>query len=359
VLPRRRALTKKFPDLELIDEDGEPREFDKDVDFKKMLTVEIDAPTEDANIAQAEDEVSYEKFAEWWAQRTGDDEPEISVLPAALVERIDEICGYEVLEKRDGASLWNFLRPRLMTLIMLRSSWGRVGDLLEGNTSKSSIFEQKALPATVRHPDSSFSSRWDVAQIFFLGYVSVMVPLGACFDLTAEPATFSFWLEVVVDVYFITGPRLPLLPLASRQARPLFTGCCDELLLQTLYSASGRLFGRAMASLSSICPRSRSDTSRDGPSSILYRVCRWVTSKSFSKTQMMTGAQETEKRVGATLKLSRRCGCSVSENCCELLASKNCCRSMKTNSMRTNIWGLCSHSCQFSSWGISSDVSSS
>ena len=108
------ALTKKFPDLELLDATAdEPSEFNLEADFEMMLAIRSDADGEGSPRAgggggggagaeegaekleavEGEEQLAtFEQFQEWWAIRTGDNDPEISVLPAGLVSRIDEMC---------------------------------------------------------------------------------------------------------------------------------------------------------------------------------------------------------------------------------------------------------------------------
>ena len=49
----------------------------------------------------------------------------------------------------------------------------------------------------------AFAAYWDVAQIFALVYVSILVPFRACMDIAVPVDSFAFWLEVIVDIYFI------------------------------------------------------------------------------------------------------------------------------------------------------------
>ena len=93
---------------------------------------------------------------------------------------------------------------RSAALIELKNSWGAVGDLIDNQAAASSIFAAKPLPRCIRHPDSDFSTKWDMLQVCALGYVSVMVPLRTCFDLdNNDTSTFGFWLEAIVDAYFV------------------------------------------------------------------------------------------------------------------------------------------------------------
>lgn len=63
-------------------------------------------------------------------------------------------------------------------------------------------------------PDSTFSAVWDLSSILFLGYVSVTVPLRACFDIGVPVMSFGFWFDNLIDFYFlidvVTKTRNPL-----------------------------------------------------------------------------------------------------------------------------------------------------
>jgi hypothetical protein len=61
-----KILAKKFPKIEFIPP------FDLEKDFEKM---DIDN----------EGEVTYDQFERWWRDRTGDDDPDIPVLPESMV----------------------------------------------------------------------------------------------------------------------------------------------------------------------------------------------------------------------------------------------------------------------------------
>ena len=53
------------------------------------------------------------------------------------------------------------------------------------------------------HPEDRFRQIWDILQVFFLIYVGIMIPLREGFDMSYEIASDQFWIELVVDSYFI------------------------------------------------------------------------------------------------------------------------------------------------------------
>ena len=187
-----KTLVKKFPKLEL-----DPP-FDLHRDFQEMDT-------------DGHGEVSFPEFDYWWRTRTGDDDPDIPVLPESMVKKIDEISRINLklggfpedsVGTRKGAELWDFLRPRLRLLVELEKRWGNIHRLYP-TASASSVFEDKPLPDWIRNPDSPFSTKWDLAQVAALLYVSFIVPFRTSMDITTPVDTVAFWFDVVVDFYFI------------------------------------------------------------------------------------------------------------------------------------------------------------
>ncbi len=109
---------------------------------------------------------TYDDFAAWFRFRTGDDEPDIPVLPEYMVRKVgalstqikheeairgsfrerkrgndksatnenglDSLVGSSGPARRparSGKELWGFLAPRLNVLVALQNQWGRVSDL--------------------------------------------------------------------------------------------------------------------------------------------------------------------------------------------------------------------------------------
>eukprot|EP01043_Picozoa_sp_COSAG02_P022046 COSAG02_NODE_1134_length_14376_cov_382.343700_2_plen_705_part_00 len=56
---------------------------------------------------------------------------------------------------------------------------------------------------TVIDEASSFRKRWDMVQVLALFYVAVVVPLRTGFGIELDPGSAGWWMELVVDVYFI------------------------------------------------------------------------------------------------------------------------------------------------------------
>lgn len=55
------------------------------------------------------------------------------------------------------------------------------------------------------NPFSKFRGDWDLAQTFMLFYIMMAVPYRIGFDDSVEPWSFWFWLDVIIDGYFMCG----------------------------------------------------------------------------------------------------------------------------------------------------------
>jgi hypothetical protein len=60
----------------------------------------------------------------------------------------------------------------------------------------------------IYHPDGVVRKRWDMVQVFALLYVALLVPFRTGFGIDLEPFHFEWWLELVVDLYFIADIAL-------------------------------------------------------------------------------------------------------------------------------------------------------
>lgn len=103
--------------------------------------------------------------------------------------------------KRSGKELWAFLRPRLRLLVQLQHQWGSMHEVYGSHNV--SLFENTQVPVDIRDPDSKFSEWWDMAQVTFLLYVAYAVPSRTAFDIDTPLDNAWFYVDVVVDVYFI------------------------------------------------------------------------------------------------------------------------------------------------------------
>lgn len=161
----------------------------KGVDFDPPFSLEQDFALMDV---QQRGAVSWDEFLEWFTDRTGDDEPDIPVLPEYMVRKVVENSGraavvhnpakqqpsskmgthrsgmelWTLLKNRhvrSGSELWALLRLRLGMLVQLQKQWGTIGNLYQGK--RENIFEDNTVPRFIRDPDSSFCAYWDLVQV--------------------------------------------------------------------------------------------------------------------------------------------------------------------------------------------------
>jgi CRP-like cAMP-binding protein len=195
-------------------------------DWDRMVHLEaVEAAQRDpsgVDDAQAEPiQVSFGAFQMWWKERTYDDEPNIPVLPEYMVQQLRDVrietdgdvymtgddgdpLSPRKQQTRSGRELWGILRPRLKLIASLQRLWGNVHELYAASAQSQHEFTTERLPCGMRHPNSVFSTFWDSVQVVFLIWVSAMVPLRVCFDVTVDPLTVTWWLDVILDAYFIT-----------------------------------------------------------------------------------------------------------------------------------------------------------
>ena len=185
-----KTLQKKFPKIELIPP------FNLERDFAQMDTA-------------GHGEVTYKEFEAWWKSRTGDDDPDIPVLPESMVKKINDLAKQKLppLDRTNrpegftGKELWRFLIPRLKQMVELEKRWGDIHALYP-NASSSSIFEDKPIPPYIRDPDGAFATYWDLVQVIVLLYVSFSFPFTYAFDIITSPKDTLFWWDLFVDCYF-------------------------------------------------------------------------------------------------------------------------------------------------------------
>ena len=162
--------------------------------------------------------VTFADFEAWWKDRNGIDDPDIPVLPEYMAKMANELSMdpkallWKMKEakalkdgtdppKKTGSDLWDFLRPRLRMLVTMQSQWGDLRDIYESHTT--SFFAYDPLPKWIRDPDSAFSGVWDMSQLMLLFYVSFTVPYRVCFEIDVPFGSSWFWVDNLVDVYFI------------------------------------------------------------------------------------------------------------------------------------------------------------
>ena len=98
------------------------------------------------------------------------------------------------------------LSQKLKVLVQLRSTWGPLHNMYEARTQ--SHFEEQPLHAWTQDPDSAFTSTRDLLSVVMLLYVSAAVPLRVCFGVGVALWSPTFFVEVIVDLFFVVDVAL-------------------------------------------------------------------------------------------------------------------------------------------------------
>jgi CRP-like cAMP-binding protein/Ca2+-binding EF-hand superfamily protein len=169
--------------------------------------------------------INFNSFESWWKEKVGINDPDLPVLPEFMVTRIAEkiaaqdawedamhlqSCGKE--QKRKSESVveqnWHSLRYKLKAMVRMQNQWGSLATIYDA--SSDSDYQEPPLPAWTRDPDSTFSMAWDLVSVLFLLYVTATVPLRACFGESVDLWSVGFYIDLLVDVFFITDVVLNL-----------------------------------------------------------------------------------------------------------------------------------------------------
>ena len=96
---------------------------------------------------------------------------------------------------------WTTLAEKLKALVKMRGHWGDLHSIYE--TRAESMFEQQPLPPWIRDPESEFSRVWDITSAVLLLFVCFATPVRACFGVAIELWSFAFWLDLLIDTFFM------------------------------------------------------------------------------------------------------------------------------------------------------------
>eukprot|EP01050_Picozoa_sp_SAG11_P005934 SAG11_NODE_439_length_9453_cov_8.007483_4_plen_534_part_00 len=99
--------------------------------------------------------------------------------------------------RRNGYELWKLLIRRLEIVLLVRKWSDDSG--IRYSSANAQISPNSAF---VRDPEGTVSTYWNVLQLILLLYVTVTVPYNIAFDID-EKCGFSFWIEVLIDAYFV------------------------------------------------------------------------------------------------------------------------------------------------------------
>lgn len=151
--------------------------------------------------------INFAGFEEWWKFKAGISDPDIPVLPEYMVsqisEKVEALSAWNAAKtgQVDKLSSWQVMREKVLQVVRMQSQWGSLWNIYETRTE--SVYEDTELPKWIRDPDSAMSTCWDLSQLVFLLYVTVTVPTRACFAYRVELWSAAFWVDVIVDLYFV------------------------------------------------------------------------------------------------------------------------------------------------------------
>lgn len=124
---------------------------------------------------------------------------------------------------RSGEQLWRILRAKWKIFQASRSILGTMrtlhGTAVSGDEDQVKLtgdtMEDAALARQLARqrccffvPDSPLRQKWDLIQMLMIMYVGILIPYREAFDVEIDAGSTAFWLDVVVDLYFIVvrGP---------------------------------------------------------------------------------------------------------------------------------------------------------
>ena len=160
--------------------------------------------------------VNFASFEAWWKGRAGIVEADIPVLPEFMVLRIAEkvkanenwnqlleetLPGGKAAQRPRRSKNWTTLAEKLRAMVRMKTSWGELHDIY--STHAESAYEAAPLPPWTRDPESTFSMFWDVALVLMLLFVTWTVPLRVCFEIDIELWSPAFFVDLVVDLFFV------------------------------------------------------------------------------------------------------------------------------------------------------------
>ena len=66
-----------------------------------------------------------------------------------------------------------------------------------------SLFDSQSIPDGLYDPDSTFMKYWDLFQFCALTYIILIIPVRVGFAVEIDLLSFPFFLDLIIDVYFI------------------------------------------------------------------------------------------------------------------------------------------------------------
>ena len=199
--------------------------FDLDADWKRLEGSWKKPLAHKEGEDSSEFRLGFSDFERWWKARLGIQDSNIPVIPEYMAQKIEDASMFGVDGKRrqrpmelkragrddlsgkqqrmrNGKELWEELKPRVLALVKMQRQWGELHKIYD--SSSTSRLQHQDLPPTIRDPDSRFSAVWDLTQVILLLYVTVTVPLRAGFEIDVALWSFGFFIDALIDLYFVT-----------------------------------------------------------------------------------------------------------------------------------------------------------
>jgi hypothetical protein len=184
-----------------------PPEFNIDRDWGYVTSGSQLTDPSDQHLA-----VSWSEFERWWKNRCGVVETNTPIIPEYHLRQLQNrrqlgarstiatsaINGSETM----GSNRWRVLRPQLVALAAMNLVW-RANDANLGAHGNMSAYARGLIPRGIRDPESTFSVVWDIAQMIFLLYVSIVVPYRTCFGVEIQLFSLIWFWDTIMDVYFL------------------------------------------------------------------------------------------------------------------------------------------------------------
>ena len=180
---------------------GPDSKFEVDSEWDSMAKVAFGEGTELG--------INFATFEGWWREKVGIRDTDVPVLPEYLVSQASaKVKSQQIMNAaQTGIPLWQLehkpwdsTRRKLTELVRMQRQWGGLWDIYE--TRNESVFDNDAVGISIRDPESTFSTLWDMVSLSFLLYVTATAPIRACFGIEDELWSTTFWFDLVVDVFF-------------------------------------------------------------------------------------------------------------------------------------------------------------
>ncbi len=187
-----------------------PPQFDLDRDWGYVTS---DCESTDPNDPRLG--VTWSQFERWWKNRCGLTEASTPIIPEYFLRQLENEHTTALPASATkgggncetvGSGLWKYLLPKLRAVAEMNAVW--TTNAANAQSQTRSVYASEPVPPGIRDPDSTFSVVWDIAQVIFLLYVSIVVPYRACFGVEIQVFSPVWYWDTTIDVYFLADLAL-------------------------------------------------------------------------------------------------------------------------------------------------------